>query len=39
MRTVMELPAGYVPIDEVDLQKDKKLMLLVNGPLSERFLI
>lgn len=31
MRTVMELPAGYVPIDEVDLQKDKKLMLLVNG--------
>jgi len=31
MRTVMELPAGCVPIDEIDLQKDKKLLLLVNG--------
>ena len=29
MRTVMELPAGYVPIDEVDLQKDKKLLLIL----------
>ena len=29
MRTVMELPADYAPIDEIDLQKNKKLLLLV----------
>ncbi len=31
MRTVLELPAGYEQIEEIDLQKDKRLMFLVNG--------
>jgi len=31
MKTTLELPAGYVPIMHVDLQKDKKKALLING--------
>ena len=31
MKTRLDLPAGYAPVLHVDLQKDKKKMLLVNG--------
>ena len=31
MKAVSKLPDGYREIDAVDLQKDKKLSLLVNG--------
>lgn len=31
VKTVMELPAGYGTLEEIDLQKDKKLMLWVNA--------
>ena len=30
MNNLMELPAGYVEIEKIDLQKDKKTALLVN---------
>ena len=31
MKSTLELPAGYRPILQIDLQKDKKKMLLING--------
>lgn len=31
MKSCWELPAGYVPILQIDLQKNKKLAILVNG--------